>query len=280
MDRFAAITERTRQVLAQAEKLYGVKIEPTIAFNLRGRVAGWAGCKFCWMTRQATQFSLRFNSEIIQGDHFNDMMDNTVPHEVAHLVCYARPDLGRKHDAGWQRVCMALGGNGKRTHNYDVVVRGRWDYLTDRGNKVSVTKKYHNYVQMGGVLNFKKGLGMISRTSPCAPSGQLKVTPTPDNTMVTITKPKTDITTAPKTDIRQAPKTDITRAPKTNVRVSKTVEVSKTGELTWAEKVRRLIRAQKALGVGIDTVISLAIVDLGMTKERAKSCVKAHWDKV
>lgn len=272
LERFEAMRNRTQEVLAKAEALYGVKINPTIAFNLRGRVAGWAGCKFCALTRQAKDFTLRFNSEIIQGDHFDDLMNLTVPHEVAHLVCYARPELGRKHDMGWKRVCVALGGNGARTHSYDVVVKGRWDYMTDRGNKVSVTKKYHAYVQAGGTLTFKKGLGQIHKASVHAPSGQLKVTQKPGNIVVVRTQPKTDITVAPKTDIR--------KVPKTNIRTSKTVDVRKDGELTWAEKVRQLIRAHKPRGISQETVISLAIMDLGMTKERARSCVKAHWDKV
>ena len=99
--RYEAMRQRTKEVLALAEQLYGVKIEPTVSFNLRGRVAGWAGCKLCSSGRQ---YSLRFNCELIQGKHFDDMVNLTVPHEVAHLVCYARPDLGSKHDAGWRRV--------------------------------------------------------------------------------------------------------------------------------------------------------------------------------
>lgn len=264
MDRFQAMTNRTQEVLNKAEALYGVKINPTIAFNLRGRVAGWAGCKFCALTRKATQFSLRFNREIIQGDHFEDMMKNTVPHEIAHLICFSRPELGRNHDAGWKQVCMALGGDGKRAHNYDVVVKGRWDYITDRGHKVSITKKYHAAVQAGHNLTFKKGLGMITKSSPHAPSGQLKVASKSDGTLVVRTQP----TAEPPVTTKQA------------TRTQRTVEVSKTGDLTWAEKVRRLIRAQKVLGVSMDTVIVMAIQDLGMTKERAKSCVKAHWHKV
>ncbi len=265
-----AMRDRTQQVLNLAERLYGVKIQPMISFNLKGRVAGFASCKFCAITRKATQFSLRFNCEIIQGDHFEDMMNLTIPHEIAHLICYARPELGRKHDTGWKRVCVALGGDGKRTHNYDVVVRGRWDYLTDRGNKVSVTKKYHAYVQAGGTLTFKRGLGVISKASPHAPSGELKVAAKPDGTMVVRTQPPAP---KPAAKPKPAPK------PKMATKVGKTVEVSKTGEITWAEKVRRLIRAHKPQGISLDTVISLAITDLGMTRERARSCVKAHWDK-
>jgi predicted SprT family Zn-dependent metalloprotease len=268
MDRFKAMTERTQEVLRKAETLYGVKINPTIAFNLRGRVAGFASCKFCMLTGKANQFTLRFNREIIQGDHFDDMMNFTVPHECAHLVAMAKPELGaRGHNEEWKRICLALGGNGKRTHNYDVVVKGRWDYVTDRGNKVSVTKKYHAYVQAGGSLSFKRGLGQITKTSPHAPSGQLKVTPKADGTVVVRIQPKP--VTVP-----------VAKAPRVQNVATRTVEVGKTGDLTWAEKVRRLIRAQKALGVSQDTVIVLAIQDLGMTRERARSCVKAHWEKV
>jgi hypothetical protein len=59
----------------------------------------------------------------------------------------------------------------------------------------------------------------------------------------------------------------------------KVVHTRKQGELTWAEKVRRLIRAHKPQGISQETVICLAIMELGMTRERARSCVKAHWDK-
>lgn len=271
MDRFKAMTERTQEVLKKAEALYGVKINPTIAYDLRGRVAGFASCKYCAITRQAKDFSLRYNRDIIQGDHFDDMMNLTVPHEVAHLIGFSKPELGAKgHNMAWKRICIALGGDGKRTHSYDVVVKGRWDYITDRGNKVSVTKKYHAYVQAGGTLTFKRGLGQIHKASVHAPSGQLKVTPKPDNIVVVRIQPKPAAAPAPKV---------VTRAPKATT-VSKTVVASNTGELTWAEKVRQLIRAHKPRGISQDTVISLAILELGMTKERARSCVKAHWEKV
>ena len=169
MDRFAEITQKTKQMLELAKKLYGVEINPSISYNLRGRVAGSAGCKFCAGQRV---YTLRYNRELIGGKHFEDIRDETVPHEVAHLVCYARPELGRKHDMGWQRVCVALGGNGKTRHDYDVVVKGRWDYITNLGHKVSVTARHHNHVQMGGVLTFKRGKGTIDRYCRFAPSGQ------------------------------------------------------------------------------------------------------------
>ena len=44
-ERYEAIRNRTQEVLALAQRLYGVDIKPTVSFNLTGRVAGWAGCK-------------------------------------------------------------------------------------------------------------------------------------------------------------------------------------------------------------------------------------------
>ena len=266
--RFEAVRARTQQVLDKAEALYGVKINPTIAFNLRGRVAGWAGCKFCALTRKAKDFSLRFNSELIQGDHFEDMITNTVPHEVAHLVCYARPELGRKHDAGWKQVCMALGGDGKRTHNYDVVVRGRWDYITDRGHKVSVTKRYHAAVQAGLTLNFKKGLGAITKSSQHAPSGQLKVMPKADGTTVVRTQPPSTKPVAKPTNITVVPPS-AAAAPTTEA----------PGGASWASRVRLLIAAAKARGDAPASVIAAAVA-MGMKNSSAINCVKANWTKV
>lgn len=263
--RFEAVRARVAEVAARAKELYGVDLSAApVSFNLRGRVAGWAGCKICAGQRQVF---FRFNRELIAGKHFDDILNETVPHELAHGVTYLRPELGRKHDAGWKRVCMALGGTGKTRHDYDVVVKGRWDYLTDRGNKVSVSKRYHEMVQQGQTLRFRKGLGSISQSSPCAPSGQLKVSPKSDGTVVVRVEP----TTAPKTDIRLAPKTDIRKAPKTNIRAGT--------EVSWASKVRLLIKQAKAVGSDQATVVALA-VGMGMKKTSAINCVKANWSKV
>jgi SprT protein len=270
MDRFAEITRKTQDVLALAKKLYGVDINPSISYNLRGRVAGWAGCKFCLMTRKATQFSLRFNRELIAGKHFEDVRDETVPHEVAHLVCYARPELGRKHDMGWKRVCLALGGNGKTRHDYDVVVKGRWDYMTDRGHKVSVTKRYHDHVQRGGVLNFKHGKGTIDRYSPCAPSGQ----PIPS---VGRHGPRPQVAPTTWTIVPPAP-----RAPE--MRVAAAAPAPRpagkpAAGMSKAEQVRAFIREARNNGSGQDWVVTRAMINLGMPRAQALRYVSENWDR-
>ena len=40
MDRFAEITQKTKQVLELAKKLYGVEINPSISYTLRDRKLG------------------------------------------------------------------------------------------------------------------------------------------------------------------------------------------------------------------------------------------------
>lgn len=262
-ERYQAMQDQVARVLAQAEKLYGVKISPTVSFNLRGRVAGWAGCTLCRVTRTASNFRLRFNCELIEGKHFDDMVNNTVPHEIAHLVCYARPDLGSKHDAGWQRVCLALGGDGKRCHTYEVSPKGGgFTYRATCGTVITVSRQIHNKIQMGQGRVLKKTRGRVDRYCAWAPQGQ----PLPE---------------VPQ--MRKIAEMVVPQPRATNPRPVMPVAspVTQTGDnLSWAEKVRRLIGEHKSRGISQETVISLAVRNLGMTKARARSCVKAHWDRV
>jgi predicted SprT family Zn-dependent metalloprotease len=170
-ERFEAVRKQTQAVLARARELYGVDINPIIGFNLTGKVAGWASCKHC--AGGDRLYGLRFNRQLIEGKHFQDILAETVPHEVAHLICFARPELGRKHDAGWRRVCLALGGNGKTRHDYDVVAN-TWDYITDLGHRVTIRPRDHARVQAGETLRFRGGKGTINRLSRHARSGQLE----------------------------------------------------------------------------------------------------------
>lgn len=170
--RFDAVTAKVQEVLAQAKSLYGVDLSPSISYNLRGKVAGWAGCKVCRMTL-TRRYTLRFNRDLIAGDHFEDMRDETVPHEIAHLVCFAKPELGNNHNEGWKRVCLALGGNGKTRHSYDVShAAGSIVYITDRGHEVKISKIRHAKVLAGMTYRFKAGKGSISRYCAWAPEGE------------------------------------------------------------------------------------------------------------
>lgn len=155
------VIDKCKEVVEKARVLYNVNLSVVqIQFNLKGRAAGWASCK-------NGIYTCRFNSEMItRGDPvvLKDMLEDTVPHELAHIVCYMRRELGKNHDTGWYRVCRALGGTGKTTHSLEVI-NGKgytYEYITDRGHKVRIGDKHHRAVQAGNQLTYRSGKGSIN----------------------------------------------------------------------------------------------------------------------
>ena len=158
------ILNKCKEVQEIALRLYGVDLSVVrISFDLKGRTAGWAQ----WKRRLGVaSYACRFNYDMIargDADALNDMRDDTVPHELAHIVCYMKPELGKSHDGGWQRVCRALGGTGKRTHSTEVVYGHgiTYEYTTDRGCKVRLNERGHQAVLRGQTLSYRKGLGTV-----------------------------------------------------------------------------------------------------------------------
>ena len=155
------VRAKCADVVAKAKALYGVDLNKVaISFDLKGRVAGWAQHRY-------GSYKVRFNHDMItRGDAeaLRGMIEDTVPHELAHIVCYMRRELGKNHDHGWVRVCIALGGTGKRTHDTEVVYgKGiTYEYVTDRGCKVRMGERHHNAVLRGVPLRYKKGKGTVT----------------------------------------------------------------------------------------------------------------------
>jgi len=93
---------------------------PEIDFGLRGRCAAQA----CWRmpvrreSRKAPQLRLRFNLQAYAA-HPAEMLNETVPHEIAHLIVVLRWGPGcRPHGAEWRSVmqeCFSL--EPQRTHS-------------------------------------------------------------------------------------------------------------------------------------------------------------------
>lgn len=160
---------KCKEVIEKAKTLYGVDLNVVqIGFSLKGRVAGWAQ----WKRHMGlSRYTCRFNYDMIaRGDAeaLRDMVEDTVPHEFAHIVCFMKPELGKNHDYGWQRVCRGLGGTGKRTHDTEVVFgRGvTYEYTTNRGCKVRMNERRHKLVQAGVPLQYRRGQGTV--TNACA----------------------------------------------------------------------------------------------------------------
>jgi SprT protein len=163
-NRFELVAQHTQEVLEKARQTFGVHLRGVqVRFDLRGKSAGIAG----WTRRGGEkQLYLRFNVDLIRGEGFEHVFKNTVPHEVAHLVCYENPALGRNHDRGWARVCRALGGNAERCHTEEITyAKGRTYYYTSTNGKVvTLSQVRHKKIQMGAVYRFKHGWGQVDRT--------------------------------------------------------------------------------------------------------------------
>lgn len=134
--------------LKKASEMFGVNLNPAnvvIDCDLLGRTAGWAH------PAKAGKYRLRFNKEAIVK--FPEKMADTIPHEVAHLVCFANPSYGRHHDQGWKRVCRRLGGDESRTHDMLLtptkekkIVRHRYNVA---GEVCTVGPRQHARIQDG-----------------------------------------------------------------------------------------------------------------------------------
>ena len=154
------VIDKCKAVFALARQLYPhLNFDNVgIRFDLKGRAAGMA-------CRRGGQYFMRYNRDMLTREAFDHIINNTVPHEIAHIVCFMDPRLGNNHNSGWANVCRRLGGTGARTHDEDVV-HGKgttYEYTTDRGEKVRIGDRHHRYVQGGQPLRFRKGLGTVTK---------------------------------------------------------------------------------------------------------------------
>lgn len=156
------IKARCGEMVEKIKALYGMDLSQVrISFDLRGRSAGKAGGSGYNMP--GSEYYVKFNRDMLTREAFEHIIQDTVPHEYAHVVCYMDRTKGKNHDYGWMRVCLALGGTGNRTHSEDVVYgKGiTYEYTTDRGHKVRLNERRHQIVQRGVPLSYRKGLGTV-----------------------------------------------------------------------------------------------------------------------
>ena len=284
-ERLKIVQDKIESVKALVKQKYGQDMSDLIVrYDLKGRTAGWA----------IGQRTIRLNTTAIYGDesHFKDMVNDTIPHEIAHIVCHRNPSLGRKHDYGWAAVCRALGGTGKRTHDMTTIefARGRtYIYTTTMGKEYGVSERRHRSIQLGMSCRFRQASwGQI--TKDCAyvvkfngrviSSHPAKMQPgVIDSVKSWFTKPA-----------QPAPSYDAASGywlPNGTKVVDKTVTAQpapaarpvQTGTGSFADQVRALIRAAKVAGNGQDYVFRQAVNQLGMKSTSARNCVKANWDR-
>lgn len=158
--KIAKIEQAVYDVWSNAMDIYGGDLPAiNIEYYKRGYAAGKAK-----VNRLYQEYTVMFNLNAIDN-YFDEMIAEVVPHELAHLVCFAKPELGKNHDKGWKRVCKRLGGTGERCHTFDLEPArkiNKFVYVATCGTKVELGKIRHNKVQKGQVYRVRNG-GKITR---------------------------------------------------------------------------------------------------------------------
>ena len=106
------VLDKLSELQKKVCRLFGVTVNPEVVFDLRGQAAGQANY---------LKNKIRFNRDLLEK-FTDEFVSQTVPHEFAHLVAYAK--FGRRikpHGSEWQSVMVALGVKPVRTHNFEVI---------------------------------------------------------------------------------------------------------------------------------------------------------------
>ena len=136
--------QKVEELRVKTLELFGMEIDPDISFDLRGMAAGQANCR---------ENRIRLNRELLEK-YTTDFIEQTVPHEFAHLVAY-RKFGGRikPHGKEWRSVMIALGSEPRRTHNYRVSPARRCRRFLYQcncaGKDYQLTSIRHNRIKKG-----------------------------------------------------------------------------------------------------------------------------------
>ena len=105
------ISDKIRECIDKANSLYAKNLEiPSFSYKQIGRVAGRAFLN---------QWKIVINPDFLFNGHLEDMIENTVPHEIAHLIAF-RLFNDNGHGRFWKMVMVHLGLNPERCHNYSL----------------------------------------------------------------------------------------------------------------------------------------------------------------
>lgn len=152
----AALVVAVEQCLALAMARYGLddgwRRRLAITTDLRGRAAGKVE-----VVRRRTGLEsarLRLNLAAARLD-WQEMVAETIPHEVAHLVVMSLPRRfgQRPHGPDWRQVCQTLGGKGAVRHSLPLHPARRtrlWRYLDSDGICHQLSSIRHQRLQQGG----------------------------------------------------------------------------------------------------------------------------------
>ncbi len=247
-ERCQQIKAKINQLIAEYEHRHpGQKVpQIDIRFDLRGRSAGQAG-------RRGWNYFMRFNKDMMLNQSWDHLFNDTVPHELAHVICFANgSDFA--HGLFWKRTCIELGGTGERCHSEAVTyAKGKtYVYTTSTGATVNLSETKHRRVQQGAAYLFKdRSKGRLDRACSYSVLGT-----------TTVVKPAVSTKEVPV-------ETLLPKATPWNLPLG----------ASKADQVRARIALAKSNGEGSSAVVNWAVTVLGMTLALAKTYVKNNWSK-
>lgn len=128
-----------------------------IVFTQSGRVAGMA-------KRKGNIYNIEFNVEAILRD-WDEMVNNTIPHEMAHIVDMFLHGGRSSHGPRWQSIAFALGCNPQRTHDIPLSKARRtrrYLYVASCGTRLEIGSRHHRRIRRGETFTVKKTGGAIT----------------------------------------------------------------------------------------------------------------------
>lgn len=147
------VEQQLTDKIAIAESRYGISIkQPTVTYTKRGTTAGTANYR-TWVIDL---------NPILLNENVEEMIGDTVPHELAHLIDYQLyPEnfdvrYGQKrslHGPTWKSIMVALGCSPDRCHNMDtsrakVRRKAQYTYVCDGcGNELTMGPVRHKKEQ-------------------------------------------------------------------------------------------------------------------------------------
>lgn len=150
------VVSKVRQLVEKANMKFGISMAvPAVTFDLKGTTAGKAHIR---------EHLVNFNLALLTNN-IDDFLENTVGHEVAHLVTYKlhpsrviriglkRMRTIKPHGIEWQMVMRELGMIPSRCHSYDTTEvkqqRTKYEYKCKCHRPLMVGAKIHNNIQSG-----------------------------------------------------------------------------------------------------------------------------------
>lgn len=116
LEQKSEVYERVDHFVSMGNIALGLDMEgPHVRFDKKGRAAG---------TAYYSAHELNFNAQLLL-DNWDEFMNQTIPHEVAHLLKHTKYGTERgngmnsHHGYYWQHVMKLLGADPKRCHSMD-----------------------------------------------------------------------------------------------------------------------------------------------------------------